>query len=77
MHFSSDFKSQFGNKHPLDVQVAEGLKGNFELGWQIAQFLKEKTPDCQRAGFNRGWYEMMRGDLFESKKPLVVVVVLS
>lgn len=47
----------------LDEQVAAGLRGNFQRGWEIAEELARKTPDCHRAAFNRAWYEMMRGNL--------------
>lgn len=56
--------------HLLDQQVAAGLSGDFEKGWEIAQILKQQTPHCNRAAFNRAWYEMMRGDLFEGLKLL-------
>ena len=49
----------------LDEQLAEGLKGNFERGWEIAQQLEKERPWCNRSAFNRGWYEMMRGDLYK------------
>ncbi len=49
----------------LDEQLAEGLKGNFERGWEIAKQLEEENPDCNRSAFNRGWYLMMRGDLLK------------
>jgi hypothetical protein len=47
----------------LDEQVAAGLRGDFKRGWEIAVELKRTHPDCNRAKFNRAWYEMMRGDL--------------
>jgi hypothetical protein len=47
----------------LDEQVAAGLRGDFQRGWEIAEELARTTPDCHRAAFNRAWYEMMRGNL--------------
>lgn len=47
----------------LDEQVAAGLRGDFNRGWEIAQELARTTPDCNRAAFNRAWYEMMHGNL--------------
>ena len=47
----------------LDEQLAEGLKGNFERGWEIAQQLEKERPNCNRSAFNRGWYLMQLGDL--------------
>ncbi|MBY0414336.1 MAG: hypothetical protein K2Q18_09225, partial [Bdellovibrionales bacterium] len=47
----------------LDEQVAAGLRGDFKRGWEIAEELKRTHPNCNRAKFNRAWYEMMRGDL--------------
>ncbi|MDG0815787.1 glycosyltransferase family protein [Bdellovibrio svalbardensis] len=47
----------------LNEQVAAGLRGDFQRGWQIAEELKSVAPLCRKAAFNRGWYEMNRGDL--------------
>lgn len=49
----------------LSEQVEVGLRGDFERGWKIAEELRSMAPHCRRATFNRGWYEMMRGDLLE------------
>lgn len=49
----------------LDEQVAAGLRGDFERGWEIAEELARVSPACNRAAFNRAWYEMMRGDLLK------------
>lgn len=51
-------------KHPLDLQVEAGLRGDFKRGRELADYLKRVTPDCHRAAFNRAWYEMMAGDLY-------------
>lgn len=47
----------------LDEQVAAGLRGDFKRGLEIAEELKRTYPNCNRAKFNRAWYEMMKGDL--------------
>lgn len=49
----------------LDEQVQAGLRGDFKRGWEIAQELEKTHPNCNRARFNRAWYEMMRGDLLK------------
>jgi hypothetical protein len=54
--------------HPLDRQLEAGLRGDFDLGWEIAQQLAEETPDDPRAAFNRGWYEMWRGNLLDGQR---------
>lgn len=51
--------------HPLEEQVQAGLRGDFARGWEIAEELARVSPTCNRAAFNRAWYEMMRGDLFK------------
>ena len=51
--------------HPLEEQVQAGLRGDFARGWEIAEELARLSPACNRAAFNRAWYEMMRGDLFK------------
>jgi hypothetical protein len=56
--------------HALDLQVQAGLRGDFETGWKLAEELRLKTPDCNRAKFNRAWYEMRRGHLLEGLKLL-------
>lgn len=49
----------------LDQQVEAGLRGDFERGWEIAEELARVSPTCNRAKFNRAWYEMRRGDLLK------------
>jgi hypothetical protein len=51
--------------HPLDMQLAAGLIGDFEKGEKIAQELAIKEPKNHRAAFNRGWYEMRKGHLLD------------
>jgi len=51
----------------LDMQVEAGLRGDFEKGWEIAQ---QADPDDNRASFNRGWYELRRGNLQKGHKLL-------
>lgn len=56
--------------HPLDMQLAAGLIGDFEKGEEIAQELAIKEPKNHRAAFNRGWYEMRKGHLLDGMKLL-------
>lgn len=54
----------------LDQQLQAGLHGDFKTGWEIAEQLRVATPNCNRAKFNRAWYEMMRGNLLEGLRLL-------
>ena len=54
----------------LDQQLEAGLKGDFETGFLIGKQLAVKTPDDPRASFNRGWYELMYGNLLEGHRLL-------
>lgn len=54
----------------LDKQLAAGLVGKFEEGWEIAKELAFKEPWNHRAAFNRGWYMMWKGHLLEGQKLL-------
>jgi hypothetical protein len=56
--------------HPLDMQLAAGVIGDFEKGEQIAQELAIKEPKNHRAAFNRGWYEMRKGHLLDGMRLL-------
>jgi len=56
--------------HPLDMQLAAGLIGDFKRGEEIAQELAIKEPKNHRAAFNRGWYEMRKGHLLDGMKLL-------
>ena len=51
--------------HPLDMQLAAGIIGDFKRGEEIAQELAIKEPKNHRAAFNRGWYEMRKGHLHD------------
>jgi hypothetical protein len=51
--------------HPLDMQLAAGIIGDFAKGEEIAQELAIKEPKNHRAAFNRGWYEMRKGHLHD------------
>lgn len=65
-----DFELRRRHGDLLNEQVAAGLRGDFERGWQIALELKQMAPGCNRAAFNSAWYEMMRGDLFTGLQKL-------
>lgn len=52
----------------LDLQLAAGLRGDFEEGWVISQQLAQIKPNDNRAAFNRGWYLMRQGHLLEGAK---------
>lgn len=52
-----------GHSPLLDEQLRAGLRGDFAKGMAIAERLERETPDCNRAAFNRAWYEMMKGNL--------------
>lgn len=56
--------------HDLDLQLSAGLMGNFEEGWRIAQKLEKEEPWNHRAAFNRGWYQLWKGNLLEGEKLL-------
>ncbi len=53
--------------HPLDLQLAAGLRGDFDEGWRIAKGLPQDDP---RAMFNRGWYLLRQGKLQEGYRLL-------
>jgi len=56
--------------HDLDLQLAAGLIGNFTEGDRLGQKLEIEEPWNNRAAFNRGWYEMWKGNLLEGHKLL-------
>ena len=56
--------------HDLDLQLTAGLMGNFEEGWSIAQKIEQDEPWNHRAAFNRGWYQLWKGNLLEGEKLL-------
>lgn len=53
--------------HLLDLQLAAGIRGDFEKGWELAQLLPQGDP---RAMFNRGWYLLRHGKLQEGHRLL-------
>ena len=54
--------------HQLDVMLATGLMGNLDEAAQIGDELGFKEPLNDRAAFNRGWYELRRGNLLDGHK---------
>lgn len=54
--------------HLLDLQLAAGIRGDFEEGWKICEQLTKESPNNNRVAFNRGWYLMRRGELLEGAK---------
>ena len=49
----------------LDQQLKAGLKGDFITGQILIDELEVETPNCNRAKFNRGWYELRKGNLLK------------
>jgi hypothetical protein len=58
----------FKEKPLIDKQQEAGLRGDFELGWELSQKLMAERPDDDRAAFNAGWYYMMRGQLLDGMR---------
>ncbi len=54
----------------IDQQLISGLRGDFKKGQQLADELKRLSPTCNKAAFNRAWYEMRNGNLLEGLKLL-------
>ncbi len=54
----------------IDQQLISGLRGDFDTGQKIADELKKISPSCNKATFNRAWYEMHQGNLLEGLKNL-------
>jgi hypothetical protein len=54
----------------IDMQLAASTMGDFQKGWEIAQQLEKERPWDNRAAYNRGWYEMQRGNLLKGAKLL-------
>ena len=57
-------------KDKLYQQLAAGLRGDFVTGQRLCDELEKERPYCHRSAFNRGWYEMMKGNLLEGHKCL-------
>jgi hypothetical protein len=49
----------------LDIQLQAGINGDFITGQRLVNELEQETPDCNRAKFNRGWYELQKGNLLK------------
>lgn len=47
----------------LDLQLSASITGNFAEGQRIADKLAIERPDDSRAAYNRGWYELMKGNI--------------
>jgi hypothetical protein len=47
----------------LDLQLSASVTGNFAEGQRIADKLAVERPDDSRAAYNRGWYELMKGNI--------------
>ena len=48
--------------------LATGLTGNLDEAAEIGDELGFREPLNDRAAFNRGWYEMRRGNLLDGHK---------
>lgn len=49
----------------LDQQLISGLRGDFKKGQEVADELERLSPSCNKAAFNRAWYEMRKGNLLK------------
>ena len=56
--------------HDLDLQLAAGLIGNFEEGNRLGEKIAREEPWNERAAFNRGWYEMWKGNLVKGHEQM-------
>jgi hypothetical protein len=54
----------------LDLQLAAAKLGDLDEGERIADELARTRPDDSRAAFNRGFYELRRGNLLEGHRLL-------
>lgn len=52
----------------LDKQLYAGLRGDFQEGLRLAKEMEFIRPGDPRASFNRGWYEMMDGNLLKGNQ---------
>ena len=57
--------------HKLDRMLAAGLLGNLDEAAEIGDQLGSEEPRNDRAAFNRGWYELRRGDLLKGHNLLL------
>lgn len=51
--------------HPLDMQLALSILGDFDASEKILQELSIKEPKNHRVAFNRGWFELRKGNLLD------------
>jgi len=49
----------------LDLQLNAGISGQFEMGQNLADQLEILAPKDARVAFNRGWYELRKGNLLK------------
>ncbi len=49
-------------KDKLDQQLEAGIRGDFLTGQRLADEMALERPFCNRAKFNRGWYELRKGN---------------
>ena len=49
----------------IDQQLEAGIHGDFVTGQRLADEMERETPDCNRAKFNRGFYELRKGNLLK------------
>jgi sulfotransferase len=54
--------------HKLDIMLSQGLMGNLDEAAKIGDELGFREPLNDRAAFNRGWYEIRRGNLLDGHK---------
>ena len=54
--------------HQLDIMLSQGLMGNLDEAAKIGDELGFKEPLNDRAAFNRGWYEIRRGNLLDGHR---------
>jgi hypothetical protein len=54
--------------HQLDIMLSQGLMGNLDEAAKIGDELGFREPLNDRAAFNRGWYEIRRGNLLDGHK---------
>lgn len=52
-------------KLPIDFQLDAAQRGDFEKSYEIAQQIALESPEDNRAAYNRGLLEMMRGKLYD------------